>query len=168
MMKKLIYLLLLCASLANMAQAELVASSRTTFKGRITIATCNIVVGDDNQTVYLGEISTAELDSKGQSTPVPFTIRLYGCNTSDKIAKTLFDKTGKGAIGSVIPVDGVSGVGLSLLDGAGNRLNFGKNSGGQKIQSGDNVLLYSAYMVKTGAVQAGNFARLLHYTLSYE
>ncbi|VTR30284.1 Uncharacterised protein [Serratia fonticola] len=43
-MKKLIYLLLFSASLANMAQAELVASSRTIFKGRITIATCNIVV----------------------------------------------------------------------------------------------------------------------------
>ncbi|EPT0360583.1 fimbrial protein [Enterobacter cloacae] len=168
MIRKLIYLLLLSASLINMAQANLTASSRTVFKGRITIATCNIVVGDDNQTVYLGEISTAELNAKGQSTPVPFTIRLYGCNTSDKVVKTLFDMTGKGATGPVIPVDGVSGVGLSLLDGAGNRLNFGQTSAGQKIQGGDNVLLYSAYMVKTGAVQAGNFARLLHYTLSYE
>lgn len=167
-MNKLIYLLLLAVSLVNMARAEVVASSKTVFKGRITIATCNIVVGDDNQTVYLGEISTAELDSKGQSTPVPFTIRLYGCNTTDKVVKTMFDKTGKGASGTVIPVDGVSGVGLSLLDGAGNRLNFGQNSGGQKIQGGDNVLLYSAYMVKTGTVQPGNFARLLHYTLSYE
>lgn len=167
-MKQLIYLLLLSVSLVNMARAEVIASSRTVFKGRITIATCNIVVGDDNQVVYLGEISTAELDSKGQSTPVPFTIRLYGCNAADKVVKTLFDKTGKGASGSVIPVDGISGVGLSLLDGAGHRLNFGQNSGGQKIQGGDNVLLYSAYMVKTGSVQAGNFARLLHYTLSYE
>lgn len=167
-MNKLIYLLLLAVSLVNMARAEVVASSKTVFKGRITIATCNIVVGDDNQTVYLGEVSTAELDSKGQSTPVPFTIRLYGCNTTDKVVKTIFDRTGRGASGTVIPVDGVSGVGLSLLDGAGNRLNFGQNSGGQKIQGGDNVLLYSAYLVKTGAVQPGNFARLLHYTLSYE
>lgn len=167
-MKKLIYLLLLCASSVNMARADVMASSRTTFKGRISIATCNIVVGDDNQTVDLGEISTAELDTKGQSTPVPFTVRLYGCNTADKIVKTLFDQTGSGASGQVIPVDGVRGVGLSLLDGAGNRLNFGQKSGGQKIQSGDNVLLYSAYLVKTGSVQAGNFARLLHYSLSYE
>lgn len=68
----------------------------------------------------------------------------------------------------MIPVDGVSGVGLSLLDGAGNRLNFGQKSGGQKIQSGDNVLLYSAYMVKPVRFSQGNFARLLHYTLSYE
>lgn len=167
-MNKLIYLLLFAVSLVNMARAELVASSKTVFKGRITIATCNVVVGDDNQTVYLGEISTAELDSKGQSTPVPFTVRLYGCNTTDKVVKTLFDQTGRGASGTVIPVDGVSGVGLSLQDGAGNRLNFGQNSVGQKIQAGDNVLLYSAYLVKTGQVRAGNFARLLHYTLSYE
>lgn len=167
-MKKWMFFLLCSLLLMNIAQAELVASSRTLFKGRITIATCNIVVGDDDQTVYLGEISTAELDSKGQSTPVPFTIRLYGCNTQNKIAKTLFDKTGRGANGQVIPVDGVSGIGLSLLDGAGNRLNFGQASAGQKIQHGDNVLLYSAYVVKTGPVQAGNFARLLHYTLSYE
>lgn len=167
-MRKVLYSLLIYFFLIDIAKAEVVANSRTTFKGLITIATCNIVVGDDNQTINMGEISTAELEARGRSTPVPFTIALYGCNTADKIVKTLFDQTGRGASGSVIAVNGISGVGLSLQDGAGNPIYFNQNSVGQKIQAGDNVLLYSAHLVKTGTVQAGNFSRLLHYTLSYE
>lgn len=97
-MIRILYSLLIYLYLINMAQAEIVATSRTTFKGNITIATCNIVVGDDSQTVNMGEISTAELEVRGRSTPVPFTIGLYGCNAADKIVKTLFDQTGRGAV----------------------------------------------------------------------
>lgn len=167
-MRKGLYFLLISLFVVDMAQADLVATSRTTFKGLITIATCNIVVGDDNQTINMGEVSSVELETRGQSTPVSFTINLYGCNTSDKIVKTIFDQSGQGATGTVIPVNGISGVGLSLQDGAGNPIYFGKNSVGQKIQAGDNVLLYSAHLVKTGAIQAGNFSRLLHYSLTYQ
>lgn len=164
----MLYFVLIYVFVVNTVQAEIVANSRTTFKGFITIATCNVVVGDDNQIINMGEISTAELEARGQSVPIPFTIKLYGCNAADKIVKTLFDQTGHGANGTVIPVDGVSGVGLSLQDGAGNPIFFNQNSSGQKIQAGNNTLLYSAYLVRTGTVQAGNFSRLLHYTLSYE
>lgn len=167
-MIRAIYFLLTYFFFVSMAQALVIANSRTTFQGMITVATCNVVVGDDNQVVEMGEISTAELDARGRSTPVHFTINLYGCSSADKIVRTMFDRSGRGASGSIITVNGVNGVGLALQDGAGNPINFNQYSNGQKIQAGDNALLYSAHLVKTGTIQPGNFSRLLHYTLSYE
>ncbi len=162
-------LLFLAAALsATTAHAEITASSRTQFMGRITVATCNVVVGDDNQTINMGEISSAELDTKGKSAPVPFIINLYGCDTENKNVKIAFDRTGTGASGSLIPVDGVSGIALGLLDSDGSPLYFGRKSIGQKIKTGNNTLLYSAYIAKTGPINSGAFSRLLHYTLYYE
>ncbi|HEM8293620.1 fimbrial protein [Providencia vermicola] len=168
-MEKIFYFLLFFILLpGKIVQADTVANSRTTFKGMITVSTCNIVVGDDNQTVDMGQISSAELDARGQSAPIFFAIQLYGCSSSDKIVKTLFEQSEGGANGSIIPVNGVSGIGLTLQDGAGNPIYLNQSSKGQKIQAGDNVLLYSVRLVKTGVIQAGSYSRLLHYTLSYE
>ncbi|WP_369311259.1 fimbrial protein [Providencia rettgeri] len=166
-MKSIFYCLAIYLILVHAAQAN-VATSRTTFKGLITVATCNIVVGDDAQTVDMGEISSTELETRGRSRSVPFTIRLYGCSESDKIAKTLFDQTGTGASGTVIPVDGMTGVGLSLQDGGGNPITFNSYSIGQKIQEGNNALHFSVFLVKTGQIQAGRFSRVLHYSIKYE
>lgn len=163
------YLLFLAATLlATTVHAEITARSSTRFVGRITVATCNIVVGDDNQTINMGEISSAELDAKGKSAPVPFLINLYGCDTENKSVKIAFDKTGTGATGSLIPVDGVSGIALGLLDSDGSPLYFGRKTIGQKIKKGDNTLLLSAYIAKTGPINSGSFSRLLHYTLYYD
>ncbi|HGM5491472.1 TPA: fimbrial protein [Serratia fonticola] len=153
---------------ATPCHADISASSRTQFTGMITVATCNIVVGDDNQTVNMGEISSAELDTKGTSSPIPFTLNLYGCDSENKHVRIAFDRTGTGASGNVISVDGVSGVALGLLDSDGSPLYFGRKSVGQKIKKGNNVLLYSAYMAKTGPISPGSFSRLLHYTLYYD
>lgn len=153
---------------ATPGHAGVSASSRTQFTGMITVATCNIVVGDDNQTVNMGEISSAELDTKGKSSPVPFSLNLYGCDTENKNVRIAFDRAGTGASGNVISVDGVSGVALGLLDSDGSPLYFGRKSVGQKIKQGNNVLLYSAYIAKTGPIVPGSFSRLLHYTLYYD
>ncbi|WMT15813.1 fimbrial protein [Serratia fonticola] len=154
--------------LASTGHAALIASSQTRFMGRITVATCNIVVGDDNQTINMGEISNAELDTKGKSSAVPFIINLYGCDTENKTVKLAFDRVGTGASGSLIAVDGVNGIALGLLDSNGNPLYFGNKSVGQKINKGDNTLLFSAYIAKTGPINSGTFSRLLHYTLYYD
>lgn len=162
-------LLFLCLSwFINASHAEIKASSKTNFTGMITIATCNIVVGDDDQTIHMGEISSAELDARGRSTPIPFTINLYGCNAADRSARIVFDKVGEGASGTSIPVQGISGIALSILDGGGAPLYFGRKSNGQKINTGGNSLLFSAYLVKTGPVIPGTFSRLLHYTIYYD
>ncbi|CAM4193842.1 fimbrial protein [Serratia silvae] len=162
-------LLFLCLSFfITTSHAEISASSKTNFTGMITIATCNIVVGDDDQAVHMGEVSSAELDARGRSSPISFTINLYGCNASDRIARIVFDQVGAGASGSAIPVQGVRGIALSLLDGKGAPIYFGRKSGGQKIITGDNHLLFSAYLVKTGTIIPGAFSRVLHYTIYYE
>lgn len=161
-------LFLVISLLTTTSHAEISASSSTKFMGMITVATCNIVVGDDNQTVNMGEISSAELDSQGKSSPVSFHINLYGCDTENKNVKIAFDRSGTGASGSFIPVDGVSGIALGLLDSDGSPLYFGRKSIGQKIKKGNNALLYSAYIAKTGPITPGSFSRLLHYTLYYD
>lgn len=168
MMNSKCLLLFAATLLPTAAHAEIKASSSTQFVGRITVATCNIVVGDDNQTINMGEISSAELDAKGKSTPVPFLINLYGCDTENKNVKIAFDRTGTGASGSLIPVDGMSGIALGLLDSDGSPLYFGKKNSGQKIKKGDNTLLFSVYIAKTGPINSGAFSRLLHYTLYYD
>ncbi|NTY88562.1 type 1 fimbrial protein [Serratia fonticola] len=168
MMNSKCLLLLAATLLATTVHAEITTRSSTKFVGRITVATCNIVVGDDNQTINMGEISSAELDAKGKSAPVPFSINLYGCDTENKNVKIAFDRTGTGATGSLIPVDGVSGIALGLLDSDGSPLYFGRKTIGQKIKKGDNTLLLSAYIAKTGPINSGSFSRLLHYTLYYD
>jgi fimbrial protein len=99
---------------------------------------------------------------------VPFLINLYGCDTENKRVKIAFDRAGTGASGSLIPVDGMSGIALGLLDSDGSPLYFGKKNSGQKIKKGDNTLLFSAYLAKTGPINSGSFSRLLHYTLYYD
>lgn len=168
MMNSNFLLFLVISLLTTTSHAEISASSSTKFMGMITVATCNIVVGDDTQTIDMGQISSDELDTKGKSSPIPFIIHLYGCDTENKNVKIVFNKSGAGTSGSVIPVDGVNGIALGLLDSDGSPIYFGQKSIGQKIKKGNNTLIFSAYIAKTGPISPGKFSRLLHYTLYYD
>lgn len=173
-------ILLFAFGSASAVSAEAVKDQghgKVTFKGSIISAPCSISPDSVDQTVPLGEVSNMALVDGGKSTPRTFDVKLENCNVADikqgvqltfTGASASFDKTGKtlGIVGTG------AGAGVQITNGGGNILTLGQPTPFQKIQHGDDTLLFSAYLIGNGGdvstITSGDFSAVADFTLNYQ
>lgn len=144
-----------------------------TFTGSIVEAPCSIDSETIDQTVNLGQVSNVSLDNKGASTPKSFEIRLEKCNVGDKGKSVTAKFTGaEGSTAGLLGITGTAkGASIAVMDGKGTLLELGKSTDAQKLQNGNNTLLFSAYLQGDGAsggVVPGDFTSIANFTLDYQ
>ncbi|CNC53578.1 putative mannose-resistant/Proteus-like fimbrial protein [Yersinia intermedia] len=144
-----------------------------TFTGSIVDAPCSIDPESIDQTVDLGQVSNVALDNKGTSTPKSFTIKLEKCNIGDKGKSVTAKFTGaEGSTAGLLGITGsAKGASIAVIDGKGTLIELGKSTEAQKLQNGNNTLLFSAYLQGDGAsggVVPGDFKSVANFTLDYQ
>ncbi|MGC0850362.1 fimbrial protein [Pantoea agglomerans] len=151
------------------AQADQ-GSGTVTFTGSVIDAPCSIAAGNEDQTISLGQVSSAAVANGGTSTPVPFYIQLENCSVDTaNTVSTTFSGADSSVDGAVLGVTGnASDVGIVMTDGDSNAITLGEATTGQTIVNGDNTLSYSAYIIGGAAPTEGDFTAVTNWTLAYE
>jgi len=150
------------------AQAD-AGSGTVTFEGAVIDAPCS-VVGDADQTIWLGQVSSSAVANGGTSTPVPFYIQLENCSTDTaNTVTTTFSGASSSVSGASLGVTGsATDVGIVMTDGDSNTITLGEATAGQLLQNGDNTLSFSAYIIGGEAPTEGDFTSVTNWTLAYE
>lgn len=158
-------------SFANVATAADGSHGTVKLHGFIIDAPCSIDSQSVDQTVELGDISSASLKDGGNSTPSPFTISLKNCSLDTANTVTATFTGAEGANGNLGITGDAKGASIVLTDGAGTKIVLGEATSGQALQDGDNSLMFSAYLQGDGAsstVTPGEFTSITDFTLAYE
>jgi len=152
-------------------------SGKITFVGSIIDAPCSIAAGSDTQTIELGEISKAVLETqegKGQSKPKNFNVTLENCSFGEDGAKNKVSVTFSGPKSSsqLLGITGsAKGASVAITDGSGKLIELDKATDGQVLQEGtSNTLSFAAYVKGDGAadgITEGDFQAVADFTLAY-
>lgn len=160
---------------AGAANAADQGHGKVTFIGSIIDAPCSINGDSIDQTVKLGEVSNVALKANGNtgtSVPVPFEIKLEGCDiTTLKTVTTTFTGSEGVTDGSLGIAGNAKGASIIMTNGDGQQIKLGKASAAHTLQSGNNTLLFSAYLQGDGAsatVTPGDFTAIADFTLAYQ
>ncbi|HHL2560634.1 TPA: fimbrial protein [Yersinia enterocolitica] len=161
------------STFAFTAQAADDASGNVTFTGSIIDSPCSIKPQSGDQTVDLGQISSAALTSKGTSTPRNFSIELEKCDiaTMKNVAITFTGSTDN-VDPALLGITGTAkGAGVVITDGSGATIKLGQASAPRALGVGTNTLQYSAYLqgnsATVGSVVPGEFTSVANFTLAY-
>lgn len=164
--------LILASGAANAADQ---GHGKVTFTGSIIEAPCSIAPESIDQTVNMGQISSAALQANGNtgtSTPRNFVIKLENCAevTSKSVISTFTGASGatEGSLGITGTAKGAS---IILTNGDGKQIKLGKAADAHMLQDGSNTLLYSAYLQGDGqaaTVTPGDFTAIADFTLAYQ
>ncbi|MEY1580001.1 fimbrial protein [Providencia manganoxydans] len=184
-MKKIILATLISGAMSASALAEdpvdpvpNMGSGTVTFTGSIIDAPCSIAPNDDNdnQDVYLGQVSNITLENGGASSPKPFSIRLEGCNLKNKNqVMVTFNGTespyGGASNGYLAISDGkASGAAVKIMDELGNQIKVNSpDAYDQSYIEGNNTLKFQAALQGFNGVETepGNFSATTTFTLNY-
>lgn len=176
-MKKALLAAAVVLGMSSLAQADQ-GHGKVTFTGSIIDSPCSIAPESIDQTVELGQISSATLKNNngnnGQSTPKKFDIQLENCSLNGEADKnkvsvtfTGMESPGKGLLG----ITGTAkGAGVAILDGTGTAIVLGKPTTPQTLQDGNNSLNFVAYLQGDGAsatITEGDFQAVADFTLAY-
>lgn len=170
-MNKTVIATFLAFGVISAANAADMGHGSVTFKGSIIDAPCSISSDSVDQTVELGQVSSAALADGGTSVPKNFTIALENCTlaTAGSIKATF---TGAAGVGDRLGVTGTAkGASIALTDGANNVIKLGEASNAQTLQDGNNTLVFSAYLQGDGTgvdIVPGDFTGITDFTLAYE
>lgn len=177
-MKKMKYIFALGfgALTINNALAAEQGSGTVTFKGSIIDAPCSISPDTANQTVDMGQISSAAIEA-GPTTPVPFQIQLENCTlTNENTVTVTFNGTPNYVDSSVLGLSGTgantTAVGIVIGDQSGQKIALGSPSAAQLLQNGPNTLQFSAWlddmMRGWDAIAPGDFTAVANFTMNYQ
>jgi type 1 fimbria pilin len=150
-------------------------SGTVTFTGSIIDAPCSITPQSSDQVVPLGQISAALLANQGTSTPQTFTIDLEKCDLAalmDSVSIT-FSGMEDSIDNSLLGIVGdAKGAGIVITSGNGTAIKLGEASSAQTLATGNNTLLFSAYLkgssATAGSVEPGQFTSVTNFTLAYQ
>ncbi|MBP6120839.1 MULTISPECIES: fimbrial protein [Providencia] len=155
--------------------------------GALTENPCRLAMDSSNQSVSLGNISFANLNqSTGWGRQVPFQIELLDClevqtelqnfqmgqsvwSTTQPAVKVRFIAPTVPQYTDIIRVNGIQGLGLQVMNVAGQVLPIGKDSNPMLIASGQNRLTYYVTAVRTsGPLIPGAFSALIAFEMLYD
>ncbi|HAE77079.1 fimbrial protein [Morganella morganii] len=147
-------------------------SGTITFMGSIIDAPCSIAPESSNQTINLGQISNVLLANEGSSKPRNFTINLEKCDTTTKNSVSVtFDGSKDAVNNKLLGITGsAKGAGVVVTDGSGTEVTLGQPSVANTLLSGDNTLVFSAYLrgnSATGDIIPGEFTSVANFALTY-
>ncbi|MDK9550116.1 fimbrial protein [Lelliottia sp. V89_10] len=162
------------ALMAN-ANAADQGHGKVTFTGSIIDAPCSINPDSLDQTVDMGQVSNVALKADGNtgtSVPRNFEIKLENCDvTTLKSVQTTFTGAEGVTDGSLGITGTAKGASLILTNGDGAQIKLGEASDAHVLGSGNNTLLFSAYLQGDGAsatVTPGDFSAIADFTLAYQ
>ncbi|MBL5905345.1 fimbrial protein [Serratia fonticola] len=158
----------------SMANAANQGGGTVTFKGSIIEAPCSIDPGTMDQTVKLGDVSSAQLKNSGKSTPQEILIRLVGCDldTASTVTATFNGGESLTAPGLLALQGGTAeGASIAINDVDGSLLPLTKASKAQNLIEGNSTLRFSANLQGDGAsavIRPGDFNATADFTLAYQ
>ncbi|MGG5825548.1 MULTISPECIES: fimbrial protein [Aeromonas] len=166
---------MLCALCTNVNAAPAQGSGTVNFVGAIVDAPCSITPESVDQTVQMGSISNATLDTYGESASQQFNIKLAGCalETAKSVDVTFngaADNTAKDQLQLQGPAKGAA---IEMMNvNSGEKIVLGKASNFDGLVDGSNTLKLSAKLVKTAAdkddIVPGNFTATTNFVLAYK
>lgn len=163
------------------------ASGVLEIRGALTESACRLDMDSVRQEVWLGESATGSLARPGdRGVPVSFALRLRDCLRGPSVSRD--ERTGARyaaadqpavRVSFLAPADtdnprlvraqGVSGMGLRLLDGQGRDMRLGSRGEPLWLAPGDNALIYRVAAERTAApLTAGAYRALMTFNLSYD
>ncbi|EHJ4094742.1 type 1 fimbrial protein [Escherichia fergusonii] len=145
------------------------------FKGTVIDAPCGIAPESADQSIDFGQISKAHLEASGISVKKNLDIKLVNCDATE-LAKTGSVKvsfTGATVSGQVkeLGTAGDTGTVVVVSESGGDLVSFdGAAGAATKLQEGDNILRYSAWVKKatSGTLKEGDFTAVANFNLTYE
>lgn len=149
------------------------------FTGELVNAACAVSTDSANQTVNLGQYRTAKLATSGdKTTPVPFQIKLVDCDPAVQAtaAVAFYGQTVLGNPNLLAVSSGggnataAQNVGIEVADDLSKALGFGglDFSAAKKLNTGSNVLNFSARYVATGISTPGLANADATFVVKYE
>lgn len=155
--------------------------------GALTESACRLEMESAYQTVSLGEIGTGRLAQIGnRGTPVGFALKLTDCLTSpsgsrdvrtggltwggDQPAVTVRFSAPRDADNpQLVKAQGVSGLGLRMLDGQGRDVRLGDRGAALALTPGQNALTYTVAPERTATrLTSGSYRAVVDFHLSYD
>jgi len=155
--------------------------------GALTESACRLEMSSARQDIDLQTLGTGQLRDIGAAgTPVSFELRLADCLDPGIRQRDLRTGGQVGAIGQPavrvsfrgvrdadspqwVKAQGVSGVGLRLLDAQGQDVRLGDRGHPLQLSRGENSLHYSVTPMRTAApLHAGAYHAVVDFHLSYE
>lgn len=156
-------------------------------RGALTESACRLEMDSARQDLWLGEVATGRLAQPGdRGTPVAFELRLRDCLhgpaasrdertgslswARDQLAvRVAFNAPADADDPQLVKAQGVSGLGLRLLDARGRDVRLGSQGGVLWLTPGSNVLSYSVIPERTVApLRAGAYRAVVDFALSYD
>lgn len=143
------------------------------FKGEIIDAPCSISPDSADQTVDLGQVSTASLKDGGESAPVAFSIKLQNCSISDKSTVTATwsgtEDTNQTGVWGITGT--ASGAGIILRDASEKQIKLGAETAKTTLTANDTTIAMSAFLKGDGDkidVVPGAFTGAADFVLAYQ
>jgi type 1 fimbria pilin len=156
-------------------------------RGALTESACRLEMDSARQDVWLGDVATGRLTQLGdRSTPVIVQLRLRDCLRSpaanrdersgavswaadQPAVRVSFSAPADTDNPQLVKLRGVSGLGLRLLDGAGEDVRLGSRGKPLWLMPGSSVLSYSLMAERTAAaLSAGSYWALVDFKMSYD
>lgn len=142
------------------------------FVGAIIDAPCSIAPESVDQTINMGQVANATLDTYGESAPQNFDIKLEGCalETAKSVDVTftgVADNTAK----DELQLQGFAkGAAIKMKNMfSGEDIVLGKATSFDGLVDGSNKLSFSAKLVKTtGDIVPGDFTATTNFVLAYK
>lgn len=156
-------------------------------RGALTESACRLEMDSVRQEIWLGEVATGSLTQTGdRGAAVRFALRLRDCLRSPAASRD--ERTGALSWAAdqpavrvsfrapadadnpqLVKAQGVSGMGLRLLDAQGEDIRLGSRGKPLWLTPGSNVLNYNVMAERTGApLRAGSFGATVDFSLNYD
>ncbi|WP_313374210.1 fimbrial protein [Pantoea sp. CTOTU50773] len=154
--------------------------------GTLTESACYLDMHSADQSIDLGNITTANFHNVGDQGPlIPVSLKLHDClrNASDPQRErdnvawsahqpaVSFSFTGveDAANPQLFQAQGVKGIGLRLKDASFNNIIIGQRGKPVLLQPDDSQVVYYITAERTrGELRAGNYSANINFRLSYE
>lgn len=155
--------------------------------GALTESACRLEMDSTRQDIRLADVGTGQLAQPGvRGTPVAFELRLRDCLRSparnrDERTGALYWAPDQPAVRvsfrapadadspQLVKAQGVSGLGLRVLDGHGRDVRLGSRGEPLWLAPGSNVLNYTVVPERTAApLRAGSYRAVVDFSLNYD
>ncbi|MBH2883677.1 fimbrial protein [Serratia ureilytica] len=156
-------------------------------EGALTESACRLEMDSARQDIRLGDVSTGRLAQVGdRGVPVAFELRLRDCLRSPAVSRdertgalswahdqpavrVAFHAPADADNPQLVKAQGVSGLGLRLLDAQGRDVRLGSRGMPLWLTPGSDVLSYSVAPERTAApLRAGSYRAVVDFSLSYD
>ncbi|HGM5966643.1 type 1 fimbrial protein [Serratia marcescens] len=156
-------------------------------EGALTESACRLEMGSARQDIRLGEVATGRLAQVGaRGVPVAFELRLRDClrgpaagrdertgarsRAYDQPAvRVAFRAPADADNPQLVKAQGVSGLGLRMLDTHGRDVRLGSRGAPLWLTPGSDVLSYTVAAERTAApLSAGAYRAVVDFSLSYD